>query len=219
LLDDFDEVGDEFLLDAVVACLPTCVPRTAPITETLVAALSLSEGLSDFSSSMYTVQSSSWLSSTLIIQILSNHQLKLWQAREDGSIVVAVGGVRIILIIMSRLPNYEQVSGFVRSSGGSRIASRVLLGASLISGVLGAYSYLQSFGAEKEIEFRKSQLKLPVYKLTEEQMVNPPWNHDNIDAWLYRRGNPSLTQSKSLAGPFIASPAMSRPRAWGSGAT
>jgi hypothetical protein len=84
LLDDFDEVGDEFLLDAVVACLPTCVPRTAPITETLVAALSLSEGLSDFSSSMYTVQSSSWLSSTLIIQILSNHQLKLWQGREDG---------------------------------------------------------------------------------------------------------------------------------------
>jgi hypothetical protein len=68
---------------------------------------------------------------------------------------------------MSRLPNYSQVSGFVRSTGGSRIASKVLLGASLISGVLSAYSYFQAFGAEKEIEFRKSQLRLPVYQLTE----------------------------------------------------
>lgn len=67
---------------------------------------------------------------------------------------------------MSRLPNYEQVSSFVRTSGGSRIASKVLLGASVITGVLSVYSYLQAFGAEKEIEFRKSQLKLPVYKLT-----------------------------------------------------
>lgn len=89
---------------------------------------------------------------------------------------------------MSRLPNISVVSSYVRSSGGSRIAGKVLLGASVISGVLSVLSYFKSFGAEKEIEFRKSQLKLPVYKLTEEQLVNPPWNHDNIDAWLYRRG-------------------------------
>lgn len=89
---------------------------------------------------------------------------------------------------MSRLPNISVVSSYVRSSGGSRIAGKVLLGASVISGVLSVISYFKSFGAEKEIEFRKSQLKLPVYKLTEEQLVNPPWNHDNIDAWLYRRG-------------------------------
>jgi hypothetical protein len=84
-----------------------------------------------------------------------------------------------------------------------------LLGASVITGVLSVYSYLQAFGAEKEIEFRKSQLKLPVYKLTEEQMVNPPWNHDNIDAWLYRRGTRCLTESKWWAAPSTAWPATS----------
>ena len=92
---------------------------------------------------------------------------------------------------MSRLPNYDQVSGFVKGSGGSRIASKVLLGASLISGLLGVYSYLQAYGAQKEIDFRKSQLKLPVYTLTEEQLVNPPWNHDNLQSWLFRRGKAS----------------------------
>lgn len=102
---------------------------------------------------------------------------------------------------MSKLPNYAQVSGFVKSSGGSRIASRVLLGASLLSGLLGVFSYIESFKAQKEIDFRKSQLKLPVYTLTEEQTVNPPWNHDNIENWLYRRGNPSNTQSRSSADP------------------
>lgn len=97
---------------------------------------------------------------------------------------------------MSRLPNYQQVSGFVRASGGSRIASKVLLGAAVLSGALSVYSYLQALGAQKEIDFRKSQLKLPVYKLTEEQTVNPPWNHDNIDTWLYRRGTYPHIQSK-----------------------
>ena len=52
---------------------------------------------------------------------------------------------------MSRLPNYSQVSSFVKSSGGSRIASKVLLGASIVSGVLSVYSYFQAIGAEKEI--------------------------------------------------------------------
>ncbi len=105
---------------------------------------------------------------------------------------------------MSKLPNYAQVSGFVKSSGGSRVASRVLLGASLLSGLLGVFSYVDSFKAQKEIDYRKSQLKLPVYTLTEEQMVNPPWNHDNLENWLFRRGNPSKIQSRSLGDPFIA---------------
>ena len=52
---------------------------------------------------------------------------------------------------MSKLPNYAQVSGFVKSSGGSRVASRVLLGASLLSGLLGVFSYVESFNAQKEI--------------------------------------------------------------------
>ena len=96
-----------------------------------------------------------------------------------------------ILIVMSRLPDLAKVSVYVKSTGGSRIAGKVLLGASIISALLGVTSYAQAHSAQKEIDFRKSQLRLPVYKLTEEQMVNPPWNHDNLDTWLYRRGNPS----------------------------
>jgi len=102
---------------------------------------------------------------------------------------------------MSKLPNLVQVSGFIKSSGGSRVASRVLLGASLLTGLLGVFSYIDSFKAQKEIDYRKSQLKLPVYTLTEEQMVNPPWNHDNIENWLFRRGKPSKTQYRSLEDP------------------
>ena len=29
-------------------------------------------------------------------------------------------------------------------------------------------------------------------------MVNPPWNHENIDSWLYRRGTSNNIQSKLL---------------------
>lgn len=89
---------------------------------------------------------------------------------------------------MSRFSELAKVSVYVKSSGGSGIAGKVILGASVLSALLGVNAYFQSFAAEKEIEFRKSQLKLPVYKLSEEQMVNPPWNHDNLDSWLYRRG-------------------------------
>ena len=32
-------------------------------------------------------------------------------------------------------------------------------------------------------------------------MVNPPWNHDNLDTWLYRRGPSLITQSKSSEDP------------------
>jgi hypothetical protein len=52
LFDDFDEVGYEFVFDAVVAWVDGGVPRTEPITDILVAALSLREGLSLFSYSM-----------------------------------------------------------------------------------------------------------------------------------------------------------------------
>lgn len=90
---------------------------------------------------------------------------------------------------MSRLSDLSKVSVFPKSSAGSKLAGKVLLGASVLSALFGVNSYFQSFGAQKEIEFRKSQLKLPVYTLTEDQLVNPPWNHDNLDSWLYRRGS------------------------------
>lgn len=68
---------------------------------------------------------------------------------------------------MNRLADLSKVSAYVKSSGGAGIAGKVILGASLFSALLGVSSYFEAFAAEKEIEFRKSQLKLPVYKLTE----------------------------------------------------
>ena len=88
---------------------------------------------------------------------------------------------------MSKLPNLQIISRQARSGVGS-ITGKLFFGIGVLSGFLSFYSYFQSFGAEKEVEFRKNQLKLPVYKLTDEQLVNPPWNHDNLGSWLYRRG-------------------------------
>ena len=97
---------------------------------------------------------------------------------------------------MSRLPDLARVSSYAKSAGGASVGGKVLLVASVVSALLGLNSWAKSFGAEREIEFRKSQLSKPVYKLTEEEMVNPPWNHDNLDQWLYRRGEKSLIQWK-----------------------
>lgn len=98
---------------------------------------------------------------------------------------------------MSRLPDLARVSVYVKSTGGVRVAGKVMLAASFLSAFFGITSYIQSHAAQSEIDFRKSQLKRPVYKLTEDQMVNPPWNKDNLSEWLYRRGNSALTQLKS----------------------
>lgn len=107
---------------------------------------------------------------------------------------------------MSRLPDLARVSSYAKSAGGASVGGRVMLGACLLSALLGLNSWVKAFGAQREIEFRKSQLSKPVYKLTEEEMVNPPWNHDNLDQWLYRRGEQCPIQSKSSAGPSKDSP-------------
>jgi hypothetical protein len=80
---------------------------------------------------------------------------------------------------MSKNTNEKLIFNYVRSArtaAGSSVAGKVLFGASLLSAVLSVNSYLQSFAAEKEVEFRKSQLKKPIVTLSEEQLVNPPWN-------------------------------------------
>lgn len=73
--------------------------------------------------------------------------------------------------------------------GTNPLLGKILLGTSALTAVLSAYNYLQSRGAEAEVRFRKEQLSKPIYKLSEEEMVNPPWNKDNINDWLYRRGS------------------------------
>lgn len=40
--------------------------------------------------------------------------------------------------------------------------------------------------AEREVEFRKSQLGKPVYEIRDEELVHPPWNPSNVQDWLYR---------------------------------
>ena len=87
--------------------------------------------------------------------------------------------------------------------GSNPFLGKVLVGVSAITAVLSAYNYLKSKGAQAEIEYRKSQLSKPVYKLSEEEMINPPWNKDNIRDWLYRKGTQNIMQFKSQADPSI----------------
>lgn len=68
------------------------------------------------------------------------------------------------------------------------LAGKVLIAGSFLGLVLSGYSWIQSGSAQKELEWRKTQLALPVYRLSEEEHINPPWNADNINEWLYRRG-------------------------------
>jgi len=50
---------------------------------------------------------------------------------------------------MSRLSDLSKVAVFPKSSAGSRIAGRVLLGASVLSALFGVSAYFQSFQAQK----------------------------------------------------------------------
>jgi len=36
------------------------------------------------------------------------------------------------------------------------------------------------------VALKKERLQMPVYELTGDELVNFPWNHDNLDQWLYR---------------------------------
>jgi len=68
------------------------------------------------------------------------------------------------------------------------LAGKAFIGGSLVALALSGYSWLESSSAQRELEWRKNQLSLPVYRLSEEEHINPPWNNDNINEWLYRRG-------------------------------
>lgn len=67
------------------------------------------------------------------------------------------------------------------------LAGKAFIGGSLVALALSGYSWLESSSAQRELEWRKNQLSLPVYRLSEEEHINPPWNNDNINEWLYRR--------------------------------
>merc|ERR1712054_587618 len=69
-----------------------------------------------------------------------------------------------------KLPSYAIGGVNVRCSANVR---NVLLGIS-------ATSLLMAVLEEKE------RLQMPVYELKDDELVNFPWNHDNLDEWLYR---------------------------------
>ena len=67
-------------------------------------------------------------------------------------------------------------------------AGKVFITGSVLCLFMSGYSLFQSRSAQNELQWRKSQLSLPVYRLSEEEHINPPWNAENINEWLYRRG-------------------------------
>lgn len=40
--------------------------------------------------------------------------------------------------------------------------------------------------SENLIAFKKERLSMPVYEMSDEDMINPPWANGNLDKWLYR---------------------------------
>lgn len=81
--------------------------------------------------------------------------------------------------ITKTVSNYKSSQSF---------AGKIFVGISGVSAFLAVWNYIQSISVSGEFQTRKSQLSKPIYKLTEEEMINPPWNESNLDQWLYRRG-------------------------------
>ncbi len=55
-----------------------------------------------------------------------------------------------------------------------------------VLGVFGAQEILDLQYEKREQALKKERLAMPVYELSEEEMVNPPWV-GNYDAWKYRQ--------------------------------
>lgn len=58
-----------------------------------------------------------------------------------------------------------------------------------IAGFSAIFVLKQEIEKRKEqarIALRKERLQMPPYELKGDELVNFPWNHDNIDEWLYR---------------------------------
>ena len=76
---------------------------------------------------------------------------------------------------------------------------KVLLGASAFSlMMIGIEEYRKQYIITL-IALKKERLAMPVYELKGEELYNFPWNHDNLDEWLYRpvkiTGRPIYRQS------------------------
>ena len=63
---------------------------------------------------------------------------------------------------------------------------KVLLGVSAFSLFMVGIEETRKQAVISLIALKKERLSMPVYELKGEELYNFPWNHDNIDEWLYR---------------------------------
>lgn len=73
----------------------------------------------------------------------------------------------------------------VRTSRWKRNLKLFIGGVAIFEALYATYSF---YSAKREIAFRKDQLSLPVYTLSPEDRITPPWVSQGLDKWLYRRG-------------------------------
>ncbi|CAD8142043.1 unnamed protein product [Paramecium octaurelia] len=81
----------------------------------------------------------------------------------------------------------KQLCGFSRVNAQCPTYKYICAGLSGGSLLYAFYAQVQKQWRESEIQFRKEQLKKPIYELREEELVSPPWNSSNLNEWLYRR--------------------------------
>lgn len=62
------------------------------------------------------------------------------------------------------------------------IKSRILLGS--FFGLLGYNEVKEYYRSIKDTNLMKERLKLPIYELSEEELINPPWTND-LESWKY----------------------------------
>merc|ERR1711981_874477 len=62
----------------------------------------------------------------------------------------------------------------------------VLLGVSATSLVMAFLEEKKRQEIIDRIALKKERMQMPVYELKDDELVNFPWNHDNLDEWLYR---------------------------------
>eukprot|EP01017_Pseudomicrothorax_dubius_P045986 TRINITY_DN8039_c0_g4_i1.p1 TRINITY_DN8039_c0_g4~~TRINITY_DN8039_c0_g4_i1.p1 ORF type:complete len:335 (+),score=89.52 TRINITY_DN8039_c0_g4_i1:62-1006(+) len=93
----------------------------------------------------------------------------------------------------------ERLRANLRRLGSSPRALIFLVGVSGVSALLAALDTGRGANAKKEIIFRKEQLSKPLYELSQEESVHPPWTDGRINEWLFRRvritGRPDHSQA------------------------
>jgi hypothetical protein len=68
----------------------------------------------------------------------------------------------------------------------SKVTRKALLSLSVFSLAMVGVEESRRQAVYALIALKKERLAMPVYELKGEELYNFPWNHDNLDEWLYR---------------------------------